>query len=77
MTETRVQYRALVRGPASFLASPEDQKRGFTRQWSHYGTSHEDVIRDSYELRRSTETLCYAERWQKRTVILGEWVDDD
>lgn len=57
MTETRVEYRALVREPASFLASPSDRERGYTERWTHWGLSHEAVEKNDYDIVRSTETL--------------------
>lgn len=72
-TETRSEWRALVRRPASILDSPEQREVGYVLEWTSYGDSSEAVKRDSYLLSRPEETHATVVKWQRRTVTCGPW----
>lgn len=72
-SEQWTEHRALVRTPASHLATPAERRRGYVEQWTLPGRSQEDVRRDDWSLRRTEESLASVERWQTRVVTAGEW----
>ncbi len=72
---TRTEYRALVRAPASILATPAERKQGYTERWTSPGASSGAILQDDYDLRRSEESHAYIVAWEEREVTLGPWKD--
>ena len=71
-----VEYRAIIRRPASILDSEEDQERGYVLFPSVAGTSRKDVRGKDYFLRYWEKTLAETVSWQTRTVSATEWSDE-
>lgn len=73
MSNTRTEYRAIYRIPASVLASPEEQVRGYVELATGYGEDKQQIRESTYELRRPMESHATIVRWERRTVTVGDW----
>lgn len=77
MSDTWTQCRALFRTPASIFATPEERERGYVLRWTSPGTSRQDVVSHTYELRCTEESHTYVVRWEQRTITAGPWTEVD
>lgn len=73
MTEQWIERRALVRTPASFLATRAEQRKGYVERWTAPARTCDDVRANDYELRRTEESHAVVVDWQARVVTADDW----
>lgn len=75
LVETRVEYRALIQSPWTYGSDPKLPKGKPILKWGDYLKKKNG---DAYwEIARSVETHAFIVKWQKRTVTVGDWEDDE
>lgn len=74
VAETRTEYRAIYRNPWSILDPQKYHERGWMEHTSGFGSDKEKIRKEV--MRRSEEDHQYIVRWEKRTVLVGPWEED-